>query len=233
MVTENPSLFSQDFESFEIPKIKMTLNGSVARAELPPSIQDENDPNFPFACASCDKNFSRRDYLDNHMITHGVSENTNNNPDVDDEDELLYGESAPSLFDKAAHEAKDNSDDTGTKSWKKYLKTPKVTYWTIAVKENGNLEVMSLPDFSVKFLVQNFNLANSVLTDTLFTTSTPKTMPAAAVDIENVPKITEIQMVGLGDRQRRPLLLARTVDHELIMYEGMYVFRNFTKRPIS
>ena len=148
-----------------------------------------------------------------------VSENTNN-LDVDDEDDLLYGESAPSLFEKAANEAKDSSDDTNTKSWKKYLKTPKVTYWTIALKENGNLEVMSLPDFSVKFLVQNFNLANSVVIDTLFTTSTPKTMPA--VDIENVPKITEIQMVGLGDRQRRPLLLARTGDHELIMYEGMF-----------
>ena len=134
----------------------------------------------------------------------------------------MYGESAPSLFDKAANEAKDSGgDDNNTKSWKKYLKTPKVTYWTIALKENGNLEIMSLPDFSVKFLVQNFNLANSVVTDTLFTTSTPKTMPAV-LDIENVPKITEIQMVGLGDRQRRPLLLARTADHELIMYEGMY-----------
>lgn len=150
------------------------------------------------------------------------AENNTNNPDVDDEDELLYGESAPSLFDKAANEAKDSGgDDNNTKSWKKYLKTPKVTYWTIALKENGNLEIMSLPDFSVKFLVQNFNLANSVVTDTLFTTSTPKTMPAV-LDIENVPKITEIQMVGLGDRQRRPLLLARTADHELIMYEGMY-----------
>ena len=47
------------------------------------------------------------------------AENNTNNPDVDDEDELLYGESAPSLFDKAANEAKNTESGSSNMAWKR------------------------------------------------------------------------------------------------------------------
>ena len=130
-----------------------------------------------------------------------------NNADIDDEDELLYGESAPSLFEKAATETK-SSDADGDKSlsrsWKRFLTTPNPTYWTLVLRENGNLEILSLPDFTVKYLIQSFNLAPNILQDALFSAHL-----ASPKEPENLPKINEITMVGLGDQRRRPLLLAR------------------------
>jgi hypothetical protein len=87
----------------------------------------------------------------------------------------LYGESAPSLFEKAAETVKHTKTGTGGpnyggKSWKKFLQPPKPTFWALALRENGNLQIMSLPDFTVKFLINNFPLGPNVLTDALFTT---------------------------------------------------------------
>ena len=135
------------------------------------------------------------------------------NADIDDEDELLYGESAPSLFEKEKEKKNNSAKEFG--SWKKFLTTPPKTYWSFALRENGNLEIMSLPDFTLKYLIQNFHLAPNVLTDALFT-SLPKNVGADQLD---VPRVQEIKMVALGDKRRRPLLLARTSDQELIMYE--------------
>ena len=41
---------------------------------------------------------------------------------------------------------------------------------------------------------------------------------------ESLPKINEICMVALGDHQRRPLLVARTNDQELLIYETFPFF---------
>ncbi len=142
-------------------------------------------------------------------------------PEIDDEDELLYGESAPNLFESAASEVTTNkaSGDKGAKSsrWIKFLEYVKPTYWGLVLRENGSVEIMSLPDFTVKYIIANFNLAPNVLADSLFT-STPKGAPEPAIP-ESAPKINEIFMVGLGENQRRPHLFARTEDHELLAYE--------------
>ena len=148
--------------------------------------------------------------------------------EIDDEDELLYGESAPSLFDKAATESKGSS--SCSKSWKKFLKPPKTTFWSLILRENGNLEVLSLPNFSVKFIIQNFHLSPNVLADSLFTTSVPRQL---GLDPEKIPKICEIQMVALGERRRRPLLLAKTNDHELIMYEVYPYYEKLDKNQLK
>ena len=144
------------------------------------------------------------------------------NAEIDDEDELLYGESAPSLFEKAAHETNSKAEDyDANHSWKKFLQNHKPTYWALIYRENGNLEIMSLPDFTVKYLIQNLNNAPNVLTDALFT-SMPKSLAGSGnVDQENLaPKIQEISLIALGERHRRPLFLARTSDHELLVYEA-------------
>lgn len=131
--------------------------------------------------------------------------------EIDDEDELLYGESAPNLFDKAASQAQDVQNE-GNKSWKRFLKPIKTTFWTFSLRENGTCEIMSLPDFTVKYLIHNLSLAPDILTDALFTA-------AKSTEMENIPKVNEILMVALGEQKRRPLLLAKTTDQELLMYE--------------
>ena len=56
---------------------------------------------------------------------------------------------------------------------------------------------MSLPDFTLKYLIQNFHLAPNVLTDALFT-SLPKNI--IGPDQLDVPRVQEIKMVALGKR---------------------------------
>ena len=41
--------------------------------------------------------------------------------------------------------------------WRRHLKRPKSTFWAVLLRENGTLEVLSLPDFALKFAVQNFD----------------------------------------------------------------------------
>ena len=45
--------------------------------------------------------------------------------------------------------------------WKRHMKEKKSTFWAIFLRENGNLEVVSLPDFTVKYVVTKFNLGKS------------------------------------------------------------------------
>jgi cleavage and polyadenylation specificity factor subunit 1 len=50
---------------------------------------------------------------------------------------------------------------------------------------------------------------------------------------EGTPKVTEITMVGLGDKKRRPLLLARTSDHELLLYEVFPYYEKLDKKQLK
>ena len=55
------------------------------------------------------------------------------------------------------------------------MKIPEATYWAFALRENGNLEIMSLPDLKVRYKIQNLHLAPNVLIDALNTASIPTT----------------------------------------------------------
>ena len=55
------------------------------------------------------------------------------------------------------------------------MKIPEATHWAFALRENGNLEIMSLPDLKVRYKIQNLNLAPNVLSDALNTASIPTT----------------------------------------------------------
>ena len=55
------------------------------------------------------------------------------------------------------------------------MKIPEATYWAFALRENGNLEIMSLPDLKVRYKIQNLHLAPNVLSDALNTASIPAT----------------------------------------------------------
>ena len=124
----------------------------------------------------------------------------------EDEDDLLYGDSAPSLFNEAAAAAAKPSKPVP--SWVKFLKPPKATYWAVGLRDNGNLEVMTLPDFTLRYVVPHFPLLPNVLA------CAPRdgwADPPVKAYPEATPTVAEILMVGLGGggNGRRPLLIAR------------------------
>ena len=170
---------------------------------------------------------------------------------VEDEDDLLYGDSAPSLFSGAASAFvakgfESSSNKTSKKEskrplWTKYLTKIDVTHWAFGLRENGNLEILSLPDFTLTYVVNNFPLMPNMLVDALISTAARAAVikdenkpfesmnTANSLYPEGTPKVEEILVVGLGGGTngcvgsggggRRPLLLARTSDHELTIYE--------------
>ena len=47
----------------------------------------------------------------------------------------------------------------------------KPTWWCVACRDNGIIEIYTLPDFKLVFLVKNFNMAPRVLVDSGSTTA--------------------------------------------------------------
>nr|CAD7266443.1 unnamed protein product [Timema shepardi] len=77
--------------------------------------------------------------------------------------------------------------------WKKYLQEIKPTYWLFLVRENGNMEMYTLPDFQQMYLVRNFGQGLRVLADS--THSVPSSMTA---DTTYDTEVQEILVVALG-----------------------------------
>ena len=66
-----------------------------------------------------------------------------------------------------------------------------------------------------RFVCLNFPHTPMVLVDNMSTraASTADSLPRG---LDNLPEVTEVKFVGLGQRGRRPVLLARFSDHEVI-----------------
>jgi hypothetical protein len=86
-----------------------------------------------------------------------------------------------------------------------------------------NRNIVSLLNFyPCRFVSLNFHHAPNVLVDNM-STRVPTEMgggSAALRGLEGLPEVTEVRLVGLGLAGRRPLLLARTKDRELILYQA-------------
>lgn len=50
---------------------------------------------------------------------------------------------------------------------------------------------------------------------------------------EGTPAVVEILMVGLGGNRRRPLLMARTSDHEVAVYEAFPYYGDLDKEQLK
>lgn len=143
-------------------------------------------------------------------------------PDIEDEDALLYGDAAPSnLFSgdfKASQSGNTDAQSAGSSApfWRKHMKPHKASFWVFLYRENGHLEILTLPDFSVKYVVRQFYLGQDVLVDG---TLESEDNFSSSLRVDALPAITEILMVGLGAQGSRPVLLARSQDHELLCYE--------------
>ncbi|KAL3859426.1 hypothetical protein ACJMK2_009649 [Sinanodonta woodiana] len=144
---------------------------------------------------------------------------------IDDEDELLYGESDASVFDSSMNAS--TTEESKARNVKK--KEVKPSYWCIICRENGCLEIWSMPDFKMVFYVKNFTHGQKVLVDSMQSTeagsswasmaSTSSEKVDKSFNIGDVPLLKEMIVVGLGCQKSRPLLMAR-VEDELFVYEA-------------
>lgn len=141
--------------------------------------------------------------------------------DVDNEDDLLYG-------DDIAFEMPTLSTNVKPKSskmwWRRYMVEVKPTYWLFLVRDNSNLEIYSVPEFRLSYIVRNLALGHKVLIDSL--ESVPMflsnmNLPAGDNLSQRAYEIKEILMVSLGNHGSRPLLLVR-MENDLYIYQ---VFR--------
>eukprot|EP00092_Neocalanus_flemingeri_P020040 GFUD01021700.1.p1 GENE.GFUD01021700.1~~GFUD01021700.1.p1 ORF type:complete len:1406 (+),score=514.90 GFUD01021700.1:53-4270(+) len=146
----------------------------------------------------------------------GRQASTANVQDLDEEDELLYGSSdaAGSVFGGAGVADQGCEEE---EPWRRHLEQVTATYWLVGVRESGNFELYSVPDFSLRFVSLNFPHQLDVLVDNMSTRATSHAEPTRGLD--RLSPLTEILLVGLGMQGHRPVLLGRTKNSELVMYE--------------
>ncbi|XP_063370441.1 cleavage and polyadenylation specificity factor subunit 1 [Cydia amplana] len=147
--------------------------------------------------------------------------------ELNDEDELLYGgDQTPASM--ASIMLAEQSKNPGvprrvSRWWKRHLAELKPTYWLFVVRNNGNLEIYSLPEMRLSFLVRDVCAGERILADSL--ESVPQ--PSQAEDDEmtvpqntEVDKLKEMLVVGVGHKGSRVLLLMRCDGDTLMIYQA-------------
>lgn len=135
---------------------------------------------------------------------------------IDNEDDLLYGD-APAFQMPIVAQPK-TTEATSKKApwWQRFLQELKPTYWLLVYRDSGTLEIYSLPDLRLSYLIKNFGFGQQVLHDSMESTTVT---PAHVNEIPNPQiQVREILMVALGHHGNRPMLLLR-LDNELQIYQ--------------
>ncbi|XP_059156082.1 cleavage and polyadenylation specificity factor subunit 1-like isoform X2 [Physella acuta] len=135
--------------------------------------------------------------------------------EMDDEDEMLYGD-----ITVLTTPEKKEEPDTSETYVKPSRKEIKISCWLLVSRENGSLEIYSLPECKLVYTVKSFPLGQRTLVD-----SGPSFDPTKSVSTSDkqqnageMPTVKEIQLFGLGHNKSRPYLFAR-VDEDLLIYE--------------
>ncbi|CAH0380574.1 unnamed protein product [Bemisia tabaci] len=143
---------------------------------------------------------------------------------VDDEDELLYGDSSTPLNSDTFQPSDFNIRSNFQQSywWQKYLLELKPTYWLVLARQNGLLEIYSVPDFKFCYAIVDGDNGSQVMKDSLID-NYPEVAALRSSDTPSQESsMREILLVALGNRGSRPLLLIR-LEEELFIYQ---VFRH-------
>ncbi|KAI8038594.1 hypothetical protein M5D96_008502 [Drosophila gunungcola] len=152
------------------------------------------------------------------------------NMKVEDEEDLLYGDAGSafkmnSMADLAKQSKQKNSD-----WWRRLLVQAKPSYWLVVARQSGTLEIYSMPDMKLVYLVNDVGNGAMVLTDAMefvpISLTTQENSKAGIVQAcmpqhANSPLPLELSVIGLGLNGERPLLFVRT-RVELLIYQ---VFR--------
>ncbi|XP_072946288.1 cleavage and polyadenylation specificity factor subunit 1 [Epargyreus clarus] len=161
--------------------------------------------------------------------------------ELNDEDELLYGgDQTPASM--ASIMLAEQSKNPGvprriSRWWKRHLADAKPTYWLFVVRDNGNLELYSLPEMRLSFLVRDVCAGHRILADSLESVPIPPT-PEEEEEMStphgsNVDTLQEMLVVGLGNKGSRVLLLLRCSNHQLMIYQAYKYPRGNLKMRFS
>ncbi|KAJ8403064.1 hypothetical protein AAFF_G00359800 [Aldrovandia affinis] len=137
---------------------------------------------------------------------------------VDDEEEMLYGDSNP-LFSPSREEPYRASMMHYGREAGSNKADP--THWCMVVRESGVMEIYQLPEWRLVFLVKNFPVGQRVLVDSSSGQSAAQGegKKEEVTRQGEIPLVKEVSLVSLGNRQSRPYLLVH-VDQELLIYEA-------------
>uniref|UniRef100_H2YEY2 Cleavage/polyadenylation specificity factor A subunit C-terminal domain-containing protein n=1 Tax=Ciona savignyi TaxID=51511 RepID=H2YEY2_CIOSA len=140
---------------------------------------------------------------------------------VDEEEELLYGESdpdiifAPEFTPKPEQPATHDEPSEGARE--KGLKS----FWLVIVRENRNLEIFEMPTLNLVYTVKNFSMGQKLLSDSgpMNSYSVQKESDKASTPrYDDNPNIHEILLVGLGHNSSKPHLIVSFTE-DLLIYE--------------
>jgi cleavage and polyadenylation specificity factor subunit 1 len=143
---------------------------------------------------------------------------------VEDEEDLLYGETGSKFKMQSMVDMTLASNAERSDWWRRFLQPTKPSYWLFVTRDNGNLEIYSVPDLRLMYMVTEVGNGNKVLTDAMEFVPLSKDEEVG----ENSQKFDqssdllprEILMIGLGHNGSRPLLLIR-------MKNDLYIYRAF------
>lgn len=151
--------------------------------------------------------------------------------DVDNEDDLLYGDVSNFQMPIPKPIKIQDEEETAPKKhawWQKHIQEKKPTFWLLVYRDSGTLEIYSLPDLHLSYLIRNFGFGQYVLHDSMESTN------INMHQINEIPnpemQVREILMVALGHHGSRPMLLVR-LDNEIQIYQAyMYPKGNLKLR---
>lgn len=123
---------------------------------------------------------------------------------VEDEEEMLYGDSRDPSAKETSHSSNTSKN---TLWWLKFLELPTPTFWVILTRDNGYMEIYSLPDFKIQYRAANIDESPMVLKDCL---------EGGNYFPKKTEIIKEILLVPLGFQEKRPIMLVR-LDNEVSM----------------
>jgi cleavage and polyadenylation specificity factor subunit 1 len=149
---------------------------------------------------------------------------------VEDEEDLLYGESGSKFKMQSMVDMTLASNAQRSDWWRRFLQPIKPSYWLLVTRDNGNLEIYSVPDLKLMYMITDVGMGNKILSDAMEYVPLTQTKEGNIDDeIGNAIKIDsasdsslpkEILMISLGHNGSRPLLFIR-------MKNDIYIYRTF------
>ncbi|KAI3358341.1 hypothetical protein L3Q82_014785, partial [Scortum barcoo] len=137
---------------------------------------------------------------------------------VDDEEEMLYGDSNASTSKEELGRSMGALAPSGSEGSSSKAEP---SHWCMITRENGVMEIYQLPDWRLVFLVKNFPVGQRVLVDSSSGQSATQgeTKKEEVTRQGEIPLVKEVSLVSLGYNHSRPYLLVH-VEQELLIYEA-------------
>lgn len=141
---------------------------------------------------------------------------------VDDEDELLYGETTVEdvvNFGAGSSNQGPSSEDEAKEcesNIKPVTRAP-ASYWLFVGRDNGTLEVYSVPEYNLVYYVKNFPMMPKVLVDSV--QGVDSTASTSTDQSLSLPVLQELLVIGMGIKETRPILFAR-FNEQVVIFEA-------------